>query len=52
MTSPEHSNHFADMDKKDSNNNTLLQICEKSAANIDPEAPRQLGEPWEARLGY
>ena len=37
MTSPEHSNHFADMDKKDSNNTTLLQICEKSATNIDPD---------------
>ena len=36
MTSPEHSNHFADMDKKDSNNTTLLELCEKSAKNIDP----------------
>jgi hypothetical protein len=37
MTSPESTNHFADMDKKDSYNNTLLQICEKSPANIDPD---------------
>jgi hypothetical protein len=37
MTSPEHSNHFADMDKKDSSHRTLLEICEKSAKNIDPD---------------
>jgi hypothetical protein len=36
MKSPEHSNHFADMDKPDSNNQTLLDICKKSSANIDP----------------
>jgi|HubBroStandDraft_6_1064221.scaffolds.fasta_scaffold00142_8 hypothetical protein len=36
MTSPEHANHFADMDKPDSNGKTLLQLCEQSKANIDP----------------
>jgi len=37
MSSPEHSNHFADMDKPDSSGKTLLQICEKSKSNIDPD---------------
>jgi hypothetical protein len=36
MTSPEHSNHFADMDKPDSSNRTLLQLCQQSRTNIDP----------------
>lgn len=36
QTSPEHSNHFADMDKPDSNGRTLLQLCEQSKSNIDP----------------
>ncbi|HEY4676745.1 MAG TPA: hypothetical protein VIJ01_06270, partial [Candidatus Angelobacter sp.] len=36
MSSPEHSNHFADMDKPDSNGETLLQLCQKSKSNIDP----------------
>lgn len=36
MTSPEHSNHFADMDKKDSSGQTLLDLCEASDANITP----------------
>jgi hypothetical protein len=36
MTSPEHGNHFADMDKPDSNGQTLLNMCEQSAANISP----------------
>lgn len=36
---PEHPNHFADMDKKDSNGKTLLQICGgggAAAGKIDP----------------
>jgi hypothetical protein len=34
--SPEHANHFADMDKPDSSGKTLLQHCEAKSANIDP----------------
>ncbi|MFI5103345.1 MAG: hypothetical protein ACHP79_00350, partial [Terriglobales bacterium] len=37
MSSPEHGNHFADMDKPDSNGKTLLQLCQKSTSNIDPD---------------
>jgi hypothetical protein len=33
---PEHPNHFADMDKKDSHGKTLLEICENGAGGIDP----------------
>ena len=33
---PEHPNHFADMDKKDSNGKTLLEICENAQGGIDP----------------
>jgi hypothetical protein len=33
---PEHPNHFADMDRKDSKGKTLLQICEDGAGGIDP----------------
>lgn len=36
MTSPEHGNHFADMDKPDSHGKTLLDLCAQSKANIDP----------------
>jgi hypothetical protein len=35
MNSPEHANHFADMDKKDTDGRTLLDIC-KSPANVTP----------------
>lgn len=38
MNSPEHSNHFADMDKKDSHDQTLLELCEASEANISTYA--------------
>jgi hypothetical protein len=37
MSSPEHANHFADMDKVDSKGQTLLQICEASDKNISPD---------------
>jgi len=37
QTAPEHSNHFADMDRKDSHGQTLLEICEANPqANVEP----------------
>lgn len=37
--SPEHPNHFADMDRKDSQGRTLLQICRADPAkNVRPKA--------------
>jgi len=38
MSSPEHGNHFANMDKPNSQGNTLLSLCQSDERNVDVSA--------------